>query len=345
MRIYPEQLAQHLTKSLCQTYLIFGNEPLLKLEAQSAIREAASHQGFQERHQFELNNQLNWDDVFHSCQEMSLFSSQQLIEITIPESGVNAAAAKQFQQLLPLLNPDIILILIGPKLVKRQESAKWFSSFEKSGLYIQTNTPDQRFLPRFIQQRCNNLKLKADHESIQQLALWHEGNLLALVQSLDKLALLYPDGQLTLLRIEQALSQQNHYSPYQLVDAILAGKSKRTLRILNQLEGEGVEIIIILRTLQKELFQLYSIKEQQDKGIPLHTLFEQLRVWQNKRPLYTEAINRTNLIKLRQQIQLLKEIEIESKVHFSQDNWPQLALLCLSMANNQLMPLHSDSFT
>ena len=33
MRIYPEQLAQQLSKGLRQAYLLCGNEPLLKLEA------------------------------------------------------------------------------------------------------------------------------------------------------------------------------------------------------------------------------------------------------------------------------------------------------------------------
>lgn len=83
------------------------------------------------------------------------------------------------------------------------------------------------------------------------LAQWHEGNLLALAQSLDKLALLYPDGLLTLIRIEEALNRNNHFTPFQLVDTLLSGQAKRAQRILRQLESEGTEVIILLRTLQK----------------------------------------------------------------------------------------------
>ena len=36
------------------------------------------------------------------------------------------------------------------------------------------------------------------------LSQWYEGNLLALNQSLEKLTLLYPDGELNLVRLEKA---------------------------------------------------------------------------------------------------------------------------------------------
>ena len=50
-------------------------------------------------------------------------------------------------------------------------------------------------------------------------------HLLALAQALERLALLWPDGKLTLPRVEQAVNDAAHFTPYHWVDALLAGKS------------------------------------------------------------------------------------------------------------------------
>ncbi|UMX80352.1 hypothetical protein MJ575_09005 [Klebsiella pneumoniae] len=72
----------------------------------------------------------------------------------------------------------------------------------------------------------------------------YEGNLLALAQAL-RLALLWPDGKLTLPRVEQAVNDTAHFTPYHWVDALLAGKSKRVLHVPQQLRLEGCRPAIL----------------------------------------------------------------------------------------------------
>ncbi len=221
--------------------------------------------------------------MYDCCQALSLFSSRQVIELTVGENGLNANQANALKALAPQLNPDILLVIDGPRLNKKQESAQWFTLFNKLGTYIPCNTPEPQHLPRFVDARCKKLGLKPDRESVQLLSQWHEGNLLALSQSLLKLQLLYPDGILTLPRIQEALSRHNHFTPFQLVDAFIAGQGKRAVRILSQLEAEGTEATILLRIIQKELVQLYKMQEMAVSGIPQAKVFDQFRVWQNRR--------------------------------------------------------------
>lgn len=74
---------------------------------------------------------------------------------------------------------------------------------------------------------------------------------MALAQALERLSLLWPDGKLTLPRVEQAVNDATHFTPFHWVDALLMGKSKRALHILQQLRLEGSEPVILLRTLQR----------------------------------------------------------------------------------------------
>ena len=72
--------------------------------------------------------------------------------------------------------------------------------------------------------RAKQHQLQLDDAASQLLCYCYEGNLLALAQALERLALLWPDGKLTLPRVEQAVNDAAHFTPYHWVDALLAGK-------------------------------------------------------------------------------------------------------------------------
>ncbi|MCZ4295843.1 DNA polymerase III subunit delta [Vibrio sinaloensis] len=323
MRVFADRLVEQLTKQLHPTYLVFGNEPLLLQESRQAIQHAAYKQGFEEKHRFAIDNSFDWNLVYDCCQAMSLFSARQIIELELPESGVNTTIAKELLAVSDLLHSDVILVLIGSKLTKAQESAKWFKALAGTGCLVNCLTPDIQRLPQFVQVRCRTLGLKPDPEAVQMLAQWHEGNLFALTQSLEKLALLYPDGVLNLIRLEESLSRHNHFTAFHWIDALLAGKAKRSQRILRQLEAEGVETVILARTVQKELTQLLTMS-QLLQTLPIGQVFEKYRIWQSKRPLYSAALNRLTPVRLMQLLQLLAQAERTIKTQYEQSSWPLL---------------------
>ncbi|MDP4492403.1 DNA polymerase III subunit delta [Vibrio sp. AH4] len=335
MRIYAEKLAESLHKTLYPIYLVFGNEPLLIQEAKTAIEKAAQTQGFLEKHRFSADAGLDWSSVYDCYQALSLFSSRQLIEIEIPESGINTQTAKELSSLSGQLHQDIILLVIGPKLTKAQENAAWLKTLAQQACWVNCLTPELSRLPQFVQQRCFSLGLKPDAEAVQMLAQWHEGNLFALAQSLEKLALLYPDGQLTLVRLEESLSRHNHFTPYHWMDALLEGKANRAQRILRQLMLEESEPIILIRTAQKELTQLLKWQQERQHTATLGHLFDRYRVWQNRRPLYSAALQRLPMVMLSRLIGLLTQAELLAKTQYEQPVWPILQQLSLECCNPQ----------
>ncbi|EGQ7716029.1 DNA polymerase III subunit delta [Vibrio parahaemolyticus] len=328
MRIYADKLADHLAKHLKQVYLIFGNEPLLIQESRQAIQKTALQHGFEERHRFVVDASLDWNQVYDCFQALSLFSSRQLIELEIPESGVTTAISKELQTLCDMQHDDIMLVIIGTKLTKAQENAKWFKALNAKGDWVSCLTPDLQRLPMFVQTRCRALGLKPDQQSLQMLAQWHEGNLFALSQSLEKLALLYPDGELTVVRLEEALSRHNHFTTFNWIDALLAGKANRAQRILRQLEAKGIETVILIRSVQKEFNQLLSMHQDLTQ-MSISQVFEKYRVWQNKRPLYNTALMRLSASRICALISLLAQAEIKAKTQYDESVWPTIHQLSL----------------
>lgn len=336
IRIYPEQLAAQLRKELRACYFVMGNEPLLLQESLDHIRAQATLQGFTEQYQFNLDTHTDWQAIFSLTQTMSLFSSRQLMTLTLSENGVNAAIGEQLIKLSTLLHADILLVLQGDKLSKAQENTAWFKVLSQYGVLIPCLAPDQAHLSGWVATRARQMQLTLDQAANQLLCYCYEGNLLALKQALERLSLLYPDGKLTLPRIEKAVNDAARFSPYHWIDAILASKSKRAWHILQQLQQEGIEPVILLRTLQREVILLLTLKEQWAHSQNLRELFDHHKVWQNRRPLFSHALQQLNLAQLHQAIKRLAHIELTLKQDYAESVWTELASLMLLLCGKTL---------
>jgi len=335
VRVWPEQPRAQLKEGLRAAYLLTGNDPLLLQESQDAIRQAAQEQGFDEHHTRQIDNQTDWEEIFSITRALSLFASRQTLLLVLPDNGPNAAINDKLAELVNLLHDDLLLVVRTAKLTKAQENAAWYGALSSRGVMVNCQTPEQAQLPRWVANRAKSRQLALDDAACQLLCYCYEGNLLALAQALDRLALLWPDGKLTLPRVEQAVNDAAHFTPFHWVDALLAGKSKRALHILQQLRLEGGEPVILLRTVQRELLLMVTLKRQ-SSHTPLRNLFDQHRVWQNRRGLMTDALNRMSEDQLRQGVSLLSQIELTLKQDYGQSVWQELEGLSLLLCHKAL---------
>ncbi|WP_312925394.1 DNA polymerase III subunit delta [Atlantibacter hermannii] len=335
VRVWPEQLRAQLKEGLRAAYLLTGNDPLLLQESQDAIRQAAQEQGFDEHHTRQIDNQTDWEEIFSITRALSLFASRQTLLLVLPDNGPNAVINDKLAELVNLLHDDLLLVVRTAKLTKAQENAAWYGALSSRGVMVNCQPPEQAQLPRWVANRAKSRQLALDDAACQLLCYCYEGNLLALAQALDRLALLWPDGKLTLPRVEQAVNDAAHFTPFHWVDALLAGKSKRALHILQQLRLEGGEPVILLRTVQRELLLMVTLKRQ-SSHTPLRNLFDQHRVWQNRRGLMTDALNRMSEDQLRQGVSLLSQIELTLKQDYGQSVWQELEGLSLLLCHKAL---------
>ncbi|WP_075180668.1 DNA polymerase III subunit delta [Pantoea sp. 1.19] len=327
-RIWPEQLGAQLQEGLRPCYFLQGNDPLLLQESHDALRKAAEGQGFTEHLTFSLDASTDWDTIFSHCQALSLFASRQTLTLIFPDSGPNAAMGAQLEQLAGLCHHDLLLLLRLPKLTRAQENSGWYKALSEQAALVPCQTPEHAQLPRWVMSRAKSQGLTLDDAACQLLCYCYEGNMLALAQALERLSLLWPDGKLTLPRVEQAVNDAAHFTPFHWIDALLAGKSKRALHILQQLRQEESEPVILLRTLQREMMTLLQLQRQM-RSTPLRTLFDQQRVWQNRRPLLSEALQRLQPAQLHHGFRLLSQMELTLKQDYGQSLWAELETLSL----------------
>lgn len=330
--IYPEQLMAQLREGLSACYFLAGNEPLLIQESSNIIRAASKTHGFKEHFIVTLDVKTDWHALFANCQSLNLFTQRKTLTLNLPENGPNTSMADQLVKFAIMLHSDILLILHMSKLTKVQENSTWFKTLSTQAVLVPCQTPEQDQLPHWIANRAKTMKLSVDKAAVQLLSYCYEGNLLALTLMLECLSLLWPDGQLTLPRVEETVSNSAHFTRFHLVDAILAGNSKRALHILHQLETENTEIIILLRVLQHDLLTLLHLQRNQAK-YPLCTLMDQQRIWKTRRSLFTNALQRLDASRLEGAIHILAQLELKLKQDYCQNQWLQMKTLALILCN------------
>ncbi|WP_438865012.1 DNA polymerase III subunit delta [Neptunicella sp.] len=295
MQVYPNRFAEHLNGQLKPFYLIFGDEPQQKIEAIEQLRHAARQQGFDERQSLQVDSQFQWHSLIEASQSMSLFSSRQMIELELPSGKPGTEGSKTLVTVAEHTNPDTIIVLHGDKIGRDVQNSKWFKTLDKQGVYVPCYPVEGRQLQQWI---ANRLRLRQIHTSAEAIALLAEhceGNLLAAQQEIDKLPLLFPDGQIDFKQLQQAIGDHARFNVFQLVDVLLSGDINKTIKMLYRLESEGIEPVVVLWALTREWQTLYELKFAQQQGQSLSQLYKTMRIWQSRQSLYSAALQRLSL--------------------------------------------------
>lgn len=257
MRLRGEQLPGHLAKILAPAYAILGDEPLLLLEAADAVRAAARKQGYAEREIYEPGRSFDWSELAHAGASLSLFGSRKIVELRLASGKPAAQASDAIVAWCERPNPEALLLVTMP----RPEGggwweAPWFLALNKAGIIVEVQSVSRAALPGWLEKRLARQKQSASREVLEYLADRIEGNLLAAHQELQKLALLAPEGELSLDTVRDAVADVARYDTYVAADALVSGDTARYLRVLEGLRGEGEAPTYLLFTLSSALFAL-----------------------------------------------------------------------------------------
>jgi len=252
-----EALAPQLAKSLAAVYAVLGDEPLLLLEAADAVRAAARKQGFVEREVYEPGRSFDWSELRHAGASLSLFGGKKIVELRLASGKPAAQASEAIVAWCQQPNPETLLLLSMP----RPEGggwweAPWFLALDKAGVIVEVQPVPRSALPGWLQKRLARQKQSASRDALEYLADRVEGNLLAAHQELQKLALLAPEGELSLDTVREAVADVARYDTMAAAEALLTGDTARYMRVLEGLRGEGEATTHLLFTVSNALFAM-----------------------------------------------------------------------------------------
>ncbi|WP_119969066.1 DNA polymerase III subunit delta [Shewanella japonica] len=326
MRVYPDQISQHL-KNPQGCYLLFGDDPWLIENCKGQILAAAKKHGFDEHVHLTQETGFSWNDLIQEWQSMSLFASRRIIELTLPQAKPGTEGSAALISMMQSPNPDIILLIHGPKLSAETKS-KWFKTLDASGIYLPCTTPEGKQFQRWLDNRIHHYHLQVQMDAKAMLFNLFEGNLLAAEQALQLLQLLSPEQPIHSDHLTDYFEDQSRFTVFQLTDALLGNHQKHAQHMLVQLNGEGTAMPILMWALFKELNVLLSLKTAVEEGAQLNSLWQQHRIWDKRKPLYQAALTRLTLSQIEHMLAFASKMEMNLKQHGIED-WTAMSHLCL----------------
>jgi DNA polymerase-3 subunit delta len=298
MQLAAAQLATHLNRGLCGLYVLHGDEILLQQEAADAIRAAARAKGYAERSVFTVAGAaFDWSALLSAGSSLSLFSDKQILDIRIPSGKPGRDGSAALQQLAAGCSDDsgILVLITLPRLDRQTKTGAWFGALEHAGVAIQLDPVALSALPQWIATRLatQGQRVVAGEEgqrTLQFFAARVEGNLLAAHQEIQKLALLYPPGELRWAEVEAAVLNVARYDVFKLSESVLQGRAAHVQRMLDGLQAEGVAPVLVHWALAEDIRALKRIRDALEAGTPLPLALRQNRIWGFKERLFERIL-------------------------------------------------------
>ena len=309
MLLKGEQLAAHLERELRPLYVVYGDEPLLVLEAADVIRAQARKKGYNEREVLTVLPHFDWGELLAAGGNMSLFGDRKLIDLRIPTGKPGKEGGAALQQWCQHLSADNLLLITLPELDWREEKAVWFTALVNAGVAIKLMAPPLAELPGWIAGRLRRQQQSADLDSLKFVAERVEGNLLAAHQEIQKLGLLYPAGQLNATQIREAVLNVARYDIDGLREALLSGDLARLKRTLDGLMQEGEAPPLVLWAMSEEIRALTTIRIGIDAGKPVDMLLKDAKVWGPRAIPVKKALQRLSTVTLEAALQHAGQID------------------------------------
>ncbi|HEY5604529.1 MAG TPA: DNA polymerase III subunit delta [Gammaproteobacteria bacterium] len=336
MQLNVSDLQTHLAQRLAPVYIVAGDEPLQLGEACDAIRAAAKQRNFTERHVLDVEKGFDWNTFFAISNSLSLFAQCQLIELRMPKGKPEDAGAKALIEYAQNPSPDSLLLVITGKLDKSSKSSKWFSRLEQLGVFIAVWPVDTKQLPGWIQQRARGKGMQLTPAALRLIVERVEGNMLAAVQELDKLFLLFGSGQIDEPAVLEAVSDSARYDIFALFDVALSGDVKRVSRMIDGLRGEGAEPVLLNWILARELRSMLAMSLAVSGGLRAEQAVAQAGVWQNRKPMVTAGLKRHPTPSWQDFLQHASGIDRIIKGMAAGNAWDELLQLSLGIAGTRL---------
>lgn len=332
MQLRPEQLDAHLKKTLAPVYFISGDEPLRVQEAADAVRAAARARGFDEREVLTVQAGFDWNRLQAEAGNLSLFAERRILDLRIPGGKPGEAGARALREFAAQPPEDTLLLVTAGKLEPAARKSKWVQALEQAGAVLFVWPLNEREFTGWVQARMIRRGLQPDADAVRMLAQRVEGNLLACVQEIDKLYLLRGAGPVDGDAIAGLVADHARFDVYTLVDAALAGKAARSVRILNGLQAEGLAPPVVVWALARELRQLAAMAAELGKGQSLDGVLSRYRVWANRKAVVGAALQRLPAAVSTRLLRQCAAIDRVCKGRAAGNAWDELLQLILQLA-------------
>ena len=194
---------------------------------------------FNKTHQSEiLNKDLFCDTQFNKVIEISIgngkFTKPQLLELNL------------LLQNLAIFN-NFVIILVADKLDKATLNSSWVIDVAKLGVIIVTKTLSKSGMQNWVVNKFKQADLKITNEAVIKFMNIHQNNLIAAVQSIYKLQLIYKqENTIDTAKLLEFVTNNAQCSVFDLQNSLSNKDIEQVIYVLHNLRTQSQEEVLIL---------------------------------------------------------------------------------------------------
>ena len=268
MKLTEDRLNGVLKKSLDNIYVILADESILIEENLEKIYAKAKQEGFTEKNTHIIDSQSNWEFLSSNSDNLDLFGSKKILEIKLLGQGPGIKGANSLKAYSKNPDPNKLLVLIAEGLDRKSSSSAWVKALEKVGTLISIAPLSSSSLKFWIKNKAKELNIEIVQEALQLLTEKTEGNLMATLQEIRKLSLVYPSEKIDLDKMKKSITGSSKYSIFDFSNAFVSRNTSKAIQVLESLKVEGTPETLIIWALTRELNNLFKVsKSGSTKGI------------------------------------------------------------------------------
>jgi DNA polymerase III subunit delta len=300
MKITSAQLLQQKTHQA--GYWLASDEIFLQQNAASHIRSMTNKAGFTTRQVFHIDAQFNWDTVYQQRNNRSLFDDKLLLELHFPSNKFSDDDKKALQWLVKNLCDDICLLILSGKIDAATQKTKWFNAIVDPIYFVPIWPIAPNQYSAWLKERCQYHQINLDTAALAALATHTRGNVLAADQLIQQLKLLYSNN-ITAAQITELADCSAQTDLFTFVDIFLTDNKQQILTHLHLLKNQGVEPILIIWALARELRLLNAILLKTNTQ----------PIWPSRQPLINQACRLFSSARIYKLIQNFATIDLQIK--------------------------------
>ena len=277
-----------------QLVCVFTDEPLFSSKATDLYRTRLRQKTEYQRHVIDLDRYFDTQAFQALFAEVSLFGDLTLVDLRLsqPKLGKDAEQAlAKVCEWITAKQTDQYLLVTGPKLNKTQEKSAGFVQLLNHGTELVCKPVSIETFPAWLSSSAKLLGLHLNRETCMWLTEKTEGNLLAAQQTLEKLALEY-QGEVPIETVQGMASNAARFNVFDLGQTLLAGDTKRIVRIIEGLQAEGEAPTLVLWALQEEIRAIQGTQSDMRRGLSLADACRQNRIWGVRQTHIAAALKR-----------------------------------------------------
>ena len=327
---------QHQTQ-LSPIYLISGDEPILADEAKRAVLKLAKLHEFDVPQRIDISSHFDWNELTQALSNISLFNTKNFIFLRSDHLKFGKIGSILLQDIAKgKFSPNLVLMLT-PKCDQAAQRTAWFQAILTHACFVPIWPIATQQWPTWLQQRLQRSKLTLEPDAFKILCEHLEGQLIVAIQLIEQLRLSYGQTNISKEQVSTLLIEHGTYDIFQLCDQVLTSNVNKALKILAQLQQSGIEPVLVLWALTRDIRTLISLIQLLDCGQPLLQAFKQARIWQQRQNIMKTALKNHNKQRCYQFLQHASRIDQIIKGLTIGNVWDELTQLCLAISTHRIL--------